>query len=85
VNIPPQPAAPVVAVTPPVIAPVTEAAPNQQAVAVPIGPTPGGPAPSGVAPTGKNPQAAARKKKRNPSSAYVPPTEVSPFSLPGMR
>ena len=82
VNIPTQPA-PVVAVTPPVAAPVTEAAPNQQAIAVPIGPTPGGEA--GVVPGAKNPQAAARKKKRNPSSAYVPPGDVSPFSLPGMR
>lgn len=73
---------------PPVVAaPVTEAAPNQQAIAVPIGPTPGGPAPPGVAPGGKAPQAAARKKnpRRNPSSAYVPPGEVTPFSLPGMR
>jgi len=77
VNIPPQPA-PVVAVTPPVTAPVTEAAPNQQAIAVPIGPTPG------VEPGAKSPQA-ARKKRRNPSSAYVPPGEVSPFALPGMR
>ena len=84
VNIPTQPA-PVVAVTPPVTAPVTEAAPNQQAIAVPIGPTPGGPALPGVAPAGKSPQAAARKKKRDPSSAYVPPGEVSPYSLPGMR
>jgi hypothetical protein len=64
---------------------VTEAGPNQQAIAVPIGPTPGGEAPPGVAPGAKSPQAAARKKKRNPSSAYVPPSEVSPFSLPGMR
>ena len=78
VNIPTQPA-PVVAATPPVTAPVTEAAPNQQAIAVPIGPTPS------VAPAGQSPQAAARKKKRNPSSAYVPPSEVNPFSLPGMR
>ena len=84
VNIPTQPA-PVAAVTPPVTAPVTEAAPNQQAIAVPIGPTPGGPPLPGVAPAGKSPQAVARKKKRNPSSAYVPPAEVSPFSLPGMR
>jgi hypothetical protein len=78
VNIPTQPA-PVVAGTPP----VTEA--NQQAVAVPIGPTPGGPALPGVAPAGKSPQAAARKKRRDPSSAYVAPGEVNPFSLPGMR
>lgn len=84
VNIPPQPA-PVVAVTPPITAPLTEAAPNQQAIAVPIGPTPGAEAPPAVAPGAKSAQAAARKKKRNPSSAYVPPSEVSPFSLPGMR
>ena len=80
VNIP-TPPAPVVADTPP----VTEAAPNQQAIAVPIGPTPGGPALPGVAPAGKGPQAAARKKRRDPSSAYVAPGEVNPFSLPGMR
>lgn len=85
VKIPTQPP-PVVGANPPVAAPVTEAAPNQQAIAVPIGPTPGGP-PPGVIPGAKAPQAAARKKnpRRNPSSAYVPPGDVSPYSLPGMR
>ena len=62
---------------------MTEAAPNQQAIAVPIGPTPGGP--PGAMPAGKGPQAAARKKKREPTSAYVPASEVSPYSLPGLR
>ena len=67
VNIPTQPA-PVVAVTPPVAAPVTEAAPNQQAIAVPIGPTPGGERPRrrawGQEPSGGGAQEEAQPEQR---------------------
>jgi hypothetical protein len=51
---------------------------------------PAQPAPGGAVPAAKKPgdpaTAAARKKnsRRNPSSAYVSPGDVSPFSLPGM-
>lgn len=63
-----------------------------------IGPTPGSPKPiapelpaasSQTAPEPEKPaaEAAPRKKSawRKPSSAYVSPSEVSPFLLPGMR
>ncbi len=78
----PAQAGPVVAANPPV------ADPNQQAVAVPIGPTPGGPVPvQGVKRPGDLTGVVAKKKnpRRNPSSAYVAPGDVSPFSLPGLR
>ena len=50
-----------------------------------IGPTPGGPL-SAVKKPG-DPAAVAKKKnpRRNPSSAYVAPVDVTPYALPGMR
>ena len=75
--------APVLAANPPVAAD-----PNQQAVAVPIGPTPGGPVPVPGATKPGDPKAVVAKRKnlrRNPSSAYVAPSDVNPFSLPGLR
>ena len=79
----PAQAAPVPAANPPVAAD-----PNQQAVAVPIGPTAGGPVPVPGAKKPGDPKAVVAKKKnprRNPSSAYVAPSDVNPFSLPGLR
>jgi hypothetical protein len=73
----------VVAANPPIAAD-----PNQQAVAVPIGPTPSGPMPVPGAKRPGDPTGVVAKKKnprRNPSSAYVAPADVSPFSLPGLR
>jgi len=85
----PAPAAAPVAGTAPV-APTARIAPVPATAA--IGPTPGPSkpiAPEEVAPEPEKraAEAAARKKSawRKPSSAYVSPSEVSPFMLPGMR
>jgi hypothetical protein len=77
--------APVAPTTPPAqTAAVPPVEDNVAPAAASIGPTPG-PLPE-VKKSG-DPAAVAKKKnpRRNPSSAYVSPREVSPFSLPGMR
>lgn len=88
---------PVIAATPPVAvppattAPVTKSGPLPSAAAVPVPPATAPPAPGGAVPAAKKlgdpATAAARRKnpRRNPSSAYVSPGDVSPFALPGMR
>jgi hypothetical protein len=65
--------------------PVTKSGPLPSAAAVPAQPAPGGAVPAAKKP-GDPATAAARKKnsRRNPSSAYLSPGDVSPFSLPGM-
>ena len=88
----PQQPAPITPATPPAqtaaTAPIEDNAPP---AAASIGPTPGGPAPpGGPLPEVKkpgDPAALAKKKnpRRNPSSAYVAPSDVSPYALPGMR
>lgn len=91
------PQQPVVAATPPIAAP--EAIAPATPPITKLGPLPSAAGPSsaapaaapGTAPAAKKPGdpavQAARKKnsRRNPSSAYVSPGEVSPFLLPGMR
>ena len=82
----PQPPAPVAPLTPPAqTAAVPPVEDNVAPAAASIGPTPGGPLPAVKKPG--DPAVAAKKKnpRRNPSSAYVAPGDVSPFALPGMR
>ena len=82
----PQPPAPVAPITPPAqTAAVPPVEDNVAPAAASIGPTPGGPLPA--AKKLGDPAAVAKKKnpRRNPSSAYVAPGDVNPFSLPGMR
>lgn len=92
------PPAPVVGAAPPVTAPtaalpapVTKLGPLPSAAGASAAPAATPPAPNAT-PAAKKPgdpapTQAARKKspRRNPSSAYVSPSEVTPFSLPGMR
>jgi hypothetical protein len=68
---------PVVAATPPVASPPSAPGPSAS-------PTATQPAPA-AAPAAKPAAQAARRKRHKPSSAYVSPNEVNPFSLPGMR
>jgi len=85
VNKPQQPT-PLAPTTPPAqTAAVPPVEDNVAPAAASIGPTPGGPLPAVKKPG--DPAAVAKKKnpRRNPSSAYVAPGDVSPFSLPGMR
>ena len=91
------PATPPSAAKPQLPAPVAPTTPPAQTAATPpiednappaaasIGPTPGGPLPAVKKPG--DPASVAKKKnpRRNPSSAYVAPGDVNPFSLPGMR
>jgi hypothetical protein len=81
----PQQPVPITPTTPPeqtaATAPIEDNAPAEAAS---IGPTPSGP----VTEVKKPDDPVVVKKKnsrRNPASAYVAPSEVNPFSLPGMR
>ena len=83
---------PITPTTPPAqTAAATPIEDNAPPAAASIGPTPSGPAPpGGPVPEVKkpgDPAALAKKKnpRRNPSSAYVAPSDVIPYSLPGMR
>jgi hypothetical protein len=81
----PQQPAPVAPTTPPAqTAAVPPVEDNVAPAAASIGPTPGGPLPA-VKKSGDPAAVAKKKPRRNPSSAYVAPRDVNPFSIPGMR